>query len=361
MVPGSGVCASSLVDDAPIRDALSAEAAASLTAGRWDELDALCNRVWSQRERLPSGAWKIAVLMRRLAEPDDPKSDPAWRARIELLTRWQAARPASSAAANALGGCWNGYAGFARGYGYADTVTEEGSRLHGERLATARAILEAGTAMPGSTAEIRAELLEIGIGQGWDRAEMDRCVAEGLAIEPDYHLLHNAMTRYLLPRWHGEDEKEWERYAREVADRADRPDWYARMLVSKIRIGEMADEFRAHASWRRLRKGFEEWDRRYPDSRFAWTGRAFFATIFRQAEEAEAAFVRLEGKPDLELWDNLPGYAKNESWAKQRAAWDRKYGWRNLILKSALPAIAGIGVLLWLIKLRRRRRASGQV
>lgn len=343
-----------LVDDEPLRDQLKSESEGYLAAGRWEELDALCDRTWAGRERLPSGGWKLSILMNAMADPLDGKSDISWQSRLDQLSRWRTARPSSVAALTALGLYWNGYGGFARGTGYGDTVTPEGARLYAERLGKAREALELAAALPGVTAEVFSAQLCVGIGEGWDRAKMDRTVAAGLALEPDYHLLHTMMVRYLLPRWHGESATDWEEYARSVADSGGRPDWYARMVVAEMRVGDMADDFREQVPWRRLRRGFDEWDRRYPDSRLVWTARAYFATILREAEEAEAAFIRLEGRPDPVLWDNPKSYASGEAWARKRSDWERRYGWRHLILTSGLPALAGIGVLVWLIRLRRR-------
>src|SRR5687767_11398296 len=131
-----------LADDKPVREALTTEVRDLLSRGDWAALDALNDRAWAGRERFPSGRWVIYWIRDRLTEPADEKSPVEWLRLGESLKAWRAARPESVHAAEALVQFHVGHGWFARGDGYADTVTEEGGRLLEERLGEAFAAFE---------------------------------------------------------------------------------------------------------------------------------------------------------------------------------------------------------------------------
>jgi hypothetical protein len=111
------------------------------------------------------------------------------------------------------------YAWHARGSDWANKVKEEAWVLFGERLASARAILEQSKSMkpcPGWwTVRLR-----VARGQGEEPADFESLFREAKNAEPKYVFHDQARAVYLLPRWHGEP-GEWEAAAEKEIENSD--------------------------------------------------------------------------------------------------------------------------------------------
>lgn len=91
----------------------------------------------------------------------------------------------------------------ARGGGYASSVTDEGWRLFGERMAKAERHLldnkEAGSTVP----MWYEEMVEVQTALGRPAEERERVFREGATRYPKYYSLYRTMRAYLDPRWGG--------------------------------------------------------------------------------------------------------------------------------------------------------------
>jgi tetratricopeptide (TPR) repeat protein len=129
---------------------------------------------------------------------------------LPLLDAWCAQAPDDPVPLMLRGASRIDWAWEARGGGWADTVTEEGWRLFFQRLHLAQADLERAVELdPGETfAYTHRITVAMGLGEpeevarDWLRRSLEQDPGD---IEPARRLM-----TYLLPKWHGTQEKVWE-------------------------------------------------------------------------------------------------------------------------------------------------------
>jgi hypothetical protein len=132
------------------------------------------------------------------------KTEADWKARISDTEAWCAAEPDSVFAPSVLANEYLNYAWFARGDGYADTVTAEGNRLMVERLAKAREILEkARSQHPTETIPpIWYRAMEgVALGQGWPVPDRYQLFQEETAKYPNDYRFYFGEAYFLMEKW----------------------------------------------------------------------------------------------------------------------------------------------------------------
>jgi hypothetical protein len=232
---------------------------------RFDELEKNANQVRSGKERMGDGDWRIFHFYQSLqCREDEPES--MWKLHDEIHKEWEKRFPESITARVARADFLAEYAWHARTDKFADEVTEQGWRLFRERLAEARTVLDgAKTLSPGCPMWWQV-YQRVALGQGWPREDYDALFKEAKAFEPEFHLYDVSRAHFLLPRWHGE-EGEWAKVAEAQIpiQGATGYEIYARVVWEMSTYNE--DVFgESNASWRKVRKGFEELTARHPDS-----------------------------------------------------------------------------------------------
>lgn len=179
---------------------------------------------------------------------------------------------------------WN-----ARGGGWGNTITEEGGRLFGERLAKAAAILEPlYTQYPGETGTCLAMMtVELGQGQGRDRMEM--WFQRAIKIDPEDMQPYNSKEYYLQPRWYGSVE-DIMTFGRECVKTGFWSDKIPMILPGGIRRAAELDEsiYQDPAVWAWVDIVYREYLARYPDAlhyRTRYAVDAYHAGYFDIARE----------------------------------------------------------------------------
>ncbi len=185
----------------------------------------------------------------------------------ELDKAFEDAAPASPARMILQGRFYIDYAWTARGSGWAKDVSQENFRLFNERLEKASEILEAAyQKYPGYVSISRGMIkVELGQGQGKDRMEM--WFARGQKADPDNYGLYSAKSNYLLPRWYGSQQEQWD-YARSCVETQN---WSGKIPMIMVLAADDASEeshdvFTQPETWDPLEKVFREWLSRYPES-----------------------------------------------------------------------------------------------
>jgi hypothetical protein len=166
---------------------------------------------------------------------------------------------------------WHSYAWQARGKGYADSVSKEGWALFSERMEKALAVL----ASEGDLAtcpDLHVLSLDALLETGADAARMRAVFDRAQKTWPEYHQLYFAMARRYQPSWGG-SEQQYDRFAEEAARLTtsfEGAGMYARLywLVDRrnglpLLHGERQRRF---PSWLRLKAGYNDLLKRYPDS-----------------------------------------------------------------------------------------------
>jgi hypothetical protein len=298
-----------------IRDMLKAE--------RIDELDCLADRARASKTRFPGGLWKIKQIYGGLSEPVERPVHAAqedWDLLLQRLEHWVTERPNSITARVALASANLGYADYARGTGYADTVSESGWKLFGKRTAEARRILDEASALP-KCPEWYLLMMRVSENQDWGADEKRALFEEAFKFEPGYFYYARVRASRLLPKWSGET-GDTERFTQEVADRigGDQGDLlYFEVASADYVISCLPDD--PHLSWERIERGFEASEKLYGVSMLNLNRMAFLATHFgkRDSIVADKIMTRIGEQWDDETWHTRADFDMAKKWAAYAA------------------------------------------
>jgi hypothetical protein len=94
----------------------------------------------------------------------------------------------------------------ARGYGYADTVTETGWKTLKEDLTLAQAALEKGWRMDTNDSRMPCQMLTVALGLPLERGEMEKWFGRAMAANTNCYEAGSAKLEFLKPKWFGSDE-----------------------------------------------------------------------------------------------------------------------------------------------------------
>lgn len=258
------------------------QALESLQARRFRDLDGLFAELRSPEQVDAAGFWMLPRLYATLDCPQQQlpfnwsglmtcfryyrNPELPWLERLAQLQAWLNAEPQSVAAPIALADCLVGFGWQARGSGRADTVTEQGWHLLGERLEAARQMLQDHAEPCRNDPQWHLVMLRVALGQGWDHADFDACFLPASQQFPTFLELYYAKLTYLMPKWHGDVD-----LLVDFIDAAVRHTYptlgYALypLLVFACRR-EFSDHIAAmDVDWTRMQRGFRDLLRRYPN------------------------------------------------------------------------------------------------
>lgn len=282
---------------------------------RFDELEKQARTLRDGRDLFSDGSWKLNHFYDAFAERMHT-GDAGFMADLALLKKWEVAYPDSSTRRVALVGFLADYAWHARGSDYADSVTEEGWRLMGERLSyawdTAQKLMQAEEKDPhGYRLAIR-----VAMGLNMEASVYNKILAESRKHYPDYYPTECARAYSLLPRWYGKD-GEWEAFAAgAVKVKGGLGDeTYARILMHLA--GYFPNIIRdSKVTWRRAKPGLMILNEKYPDSLEIQNFTAYFAALGRDRKLAAATFDKLGDAYLKELWCKPERFVHFRTWAR---------------------------------------------
>lgn len=205
LTSAAGAGASSFPDPASLPEAAERargeERHALLANGRWDELEALFaaeRRSGRLDGRYTTRVEDLVDVLQGFAF--DP---PTLRAELDA---WIAAKPRSAWALATRGDYRISWAWEARGGGYANTVTEEGWRLFGERLRLAYEDLSAALQRDPACEPALVSRMILARGLSVERPQAEAWFAEACAVQPPLINAWKQYLQYLMPKWHGDDQ-----------------------------------------------------------------------------------------------------------------------------------------------------------
>jgi len=295
--------------------------AAMLKSERFQELDCTADSLRSSKARFAGGAWKLHTFYTGLEDPlVGHATEEDWQGHISRLQRWIAEKPLSITARVALAKSYGGYAWAARGEGMADTVSQSGWKLFGQRLEQARATLEGAAGLNAKCPEWYVAMEMVGTGQGWGVSEANQLMDKAIAFEPSYYATYRMHAGFLLPKWHGED-GDTAKFAQEVSDRLGGPD--GDVLYFEIATGVACrcgdDHEASRMSWSRIQKGASEVEKQYGVSLLNLNQLAYMALKFHDPILAEDTFKRLGDNWDKDTWGTESYYKRVQKWATTAA------------------------------------------
>jgi Domain of unknown function (DUF4034) len=332
--PNSNPCKISEEDAAGLNGDFSADAhalhnlmdttARILKEEKFVELDCLADQARSGKERLPGGSWRIHVLYQGLRKPAPypmHATQVDWTRHLQRLQRWVNARPKSITARVALALAYLDYAADARGSGYADTVSDSGWKLFGQRTDKAQQILKKAATLAAKCPEWYVAMQMVSVNQSWPVAQARALFEDANKLEPEYYTYARDLAYYLLPKWSGE-EGDTEKFVQEAGDRigGDKGDiLYFQVAAASYVICGCDDDPRL--SWDRIKRGFEASEKLYGVSMENLNRIAYLASYFGERDPfyANKIFLRIGDQWDAETWGKRENFESMKRWTSALA------------------------------------------
>jgi hypothetical protein len=289
-----------------------------LDQGNYAELENLAQANRTERGRFVAGNWRnndffnSVVWMHTSAQPKD--SD--YQQQFERLKKWQAARPDSAAAKIAFAKLYVDYANFARGTGYADTVSNKQWRQYRTRTALAKQALIEAAALKDRDPHWYFVMECVAHNEGWEKADTRELLDQALAFEPDYFHFYRPYTVYLLPQWYG-DPGEIPAFAKEMASKRREPAGsivYFQILSGLACYCQGEIEQLKTADWQQLQLGFANLEADYGLSDMNANRFAEMATVFGDRPVAREAFGHVIQR-DSGVWLSEDSFQQARGWA----------------------------------------------
>lgn len=134
---------------------------------------------------------------------DENLTDQEWLAHKTLLDKWNATLPKSTTAKLALALFQKEYGWYARGVGFANTVSGGQWKLFNERLAASNILLESIRHEAKNDPAWYVGMLEVSQAQNWPRAKFDEFYAKSIKRFPYYLPLYFSKLLVVSPKWGG--------------------------------------------------------------------------------------------------------------------------------------------------------------
>ena len=251
-------------------------------------LDNLATKFRESRQSLPTGRWYLDAFYSEISSLERAQSDEDWLAHIGMLKGWAKKNPNSVSAKIALIHVLRSYAWKARGGGWANSVSEDGWKLMGERMNEAEAVLNS---VETKTPDWYSAAQTVALGQSWSKEKYDRLVQECQLKYPDYDPVVLTKTYWLQPRWNGE-EGEAEKYVESEASKRSTTDGdilYARCTLWLDR--QLGDVFKETGmKWARTKKGLLALRQKFPKSMTLFGETSILALEENDMDTATKAF-----------------------------------------------------------------------
>ena len=287
-------------------DAVKAQTEQLLKAKDTAGMEALAADLRKSREQLECGMWLLETFYGSAV--DVPANGDGGRSAMEFYKNWAKDSPESITAHICLAKAWTEYGWNARGGGYANTVSDSGWKLFGERLQNAGDVLKQAAALKEKCPEWTRAAQTVAMGLGASRSEYMKMVDDAIRAEPTFGGYYEGACFWLLPRWYGQtgDYEKWiaEKASARLGD--DRDIEYARYiwLFDRLRFPSEIVFGPGRLDWPRARRGYEAWLRRKPDSLVIESEYARMAVMAGDRKSAAEAFDKVGGKVAPGIWDD---------------------------------------------------------
>ena len=286
------------------------------------ELDCLADEARTSKARFASGGWMLNVFYLAIAEPQGHATEEDWAAHLKTLNRWISKRPKSITARVALADAYISYAWNARGSGYADTVTQSGWKLFGQRIDKAKEVLKEASGLQAKCPQWYDAMQTVALAESWDIKEATQLFERATAFEPDYQYYYRNYANYLSPKWGGED-GDAERFAEQAADHMGgvKGDILYFQITTQLICHCSAEPNLKPLSWPRIQRGVSELEKQNGPSFINLNTLAYMAVKENDSVTAHHAFLRIGDNWRKEVWRNEQYFESSRSWATQSASY----------------------------------------
>jgi len=236
------------------------------------------------------------------------------------LRHWIAQRPDSITARVALATSLHRWAWVARGNSMANTVTDNGWKLFDQRIQESLDVLNAASKLRERCPQWYAEMMIVGLAQGWDEPKMREVFEQGIQFEPEYFDLYKQMAMYLLPKWEGKPGEAVD-FATSSADRVGGEQGDA--IYFHIAVSVVGKNGRNYGvkemDWARIQRGYQAITAQYGTTGRLKNKMAWFAYRFRDAAVARQQFELIGDRWDRDVWHDRERFDEARDWAQRHA------------------------------------------
>jgi Domain of unknown function (DUF4034) len=283
---------------------------------KFAQLEKIAQGNRGESDRLLGGGWKNYFFFEATGRRQDNLQDSDYELAITGAKKWISVYPTSAAARISLALIYVNYANFARGTGYAQTISEAQWNLFNERLNVARETLLGASRLKERDPRWYEAMQELAFGQGWNKAQMTTLLEEALRFEPEYFHYYREHATYLKPQWYGDD-GDIDAFAREVASRFAEPKssiLYFRIDSSLACYCSPIYDDLSGAAWPKLKEGYDNLQRLYGTSNVNANRFALMAYRFQDQSSAHDAFGSI-AKMEPDVWTIEQIYERARGWA----------------------------------------------
>lgn len=287
--------------------------------GDFAQLEKIANQVRSDKSRLSGGVWKLFALYDGLAKPSagNRATDADWSEHIEDHKKWIAAYPESATARIALAQAYINYAWFARGSGYANSVSDSGWDLFGQRIALAKATLIETAHLKEKCPYWYEAMQVIALAEGWDKKRARELFDQASTFEPTYYHYYREYANYLLPKWYGE-EGDTQAFAEEVSPHLPEPDGSIVYFEIASLLACQCDKERDSLdgmSWPKVKQGYANLVRLYGTSNLKSNRFAYMSFVADDKASAQTAFSTIGTDWNHLVWSSAANFDSARFWA----------------------------------------------
>lgn len=311
----AGACLQAAAGETDYREAIRAEVRAAFARRDFAALEKRYADALASSERTPSGVFVAGLISR--AAVSGPGGDPAFNA---LDTRWQAMEaataewakqfPHSTLAVLSQSEAYLQHGWAYRGEGYAYTVSPEASRKLKEYAGRAHEVLLARETAGRKDPNWYVQMLEVARVQGWSRDRTLALFRDASKAFPINYDIYFAAALQLTPRWGGSQEAVAgiAAYAVEQSRKVEGETLYARIYWAVWHSMD-AEWSGPDVDWKRVRAGFEDVIKRYPD-RWNLNHYARFACDAGDVETSRRLLLRIRGDLEHVAWQGRAHYQR---------------------------------------------------
>jgi tetratricopeptide (TPR) repeat protein len=273
---------------------------------RYDVLEKHLLSLLRERNRDKDGQFLLNLAYQKLCNVEETQN--SYAKRVFQLKAWLTQQNSSHFANACLGNIYIRYAWYARGGGFANTITEEGNRLFEERLSTAKDYLEKAYSLDQSDAAVPAKLITVATGLGLERNEMERQFQRAILADPTDHQAYYNKLMYLTPKWFGSKEEMFF-FARESVKKAPTGSRIPGVLLAAhwemyFRSGNDSSYFRDPNTWKEMKEVYRILTKTFPETKTTHNWFARTAYLAGDYETAREELKKIGDDWDKDAWGN---------------------------------------------------------
>lgn len=206
----------------------------------------------------------------------------------------------------------------ARGSGWANTVTDEGSKIFQEYLLRAKQDLEMAKILNPKDPNSYAALITVMMGLQGDRKLMEEEFEMAIHLDPCNWAAHSAKLNFIMGKWYGSDDEMF-KFAREVTSNAPKGSRVPFVLIEAHeqlfrREWDRGDTeyFKSPATWREVKEIYQNYLEVHPDSIRDRNCFASYAILSEHLDVAKEQFSILKNRFEGTCWRSIDSFNRSK-------------------------------------------------